>query len=113
GAAVAPQLMAKKTATKTKAPAPKGRKAAAKPVKAARSAPPAKATKSAKAPAPKTSLRSASARLAPLAPPAPPDANGAQGQYVYCIIQSETPLTFGPLGIGHEPAEVHTVHFRN
>ena len=108
--------MAKKPATKTKAPAPKGRKPAVRPVKAARSAPPAKATNPAKTPASKTSLRSASARLAPLAPlapPAPPDANGAQGQYVYCIIQSESPLTFGPLGIGHEPAEVHTVHFRN
>ncbi len=38
---------------------------------------------------------------------------GAQGQYVYCIIQSESPLTFGPLGIGHDPAEVHTVHFKD
>jgi hypothetical protein len=39
------------------------------------------------------------------------DAN--EGKYVYCIIRSEQPLRFGPLGIGAEPAEVHTVHFRD
>jgi hypothetical protein len=39
------------------------------------------------------------------------DAN--EGKYVYCIIKSEHPLTFGPLGIGHDPAEVHTVHYRD
>ncbi len=37
-------------------------------------------------------------------------ANG--GKYVYCVIKSEQPLSFGPLGIGPEPAEVHTVHYR-
>ena len=39
------------------------------------------------------------------------DAN--EGKYVYCIIQSERALNFGPLGIGTDPAEVHTVHFRD
>jgi gas vesicle protein GvpL/GvpF len=34
-----------------------------------------------------------------------------EGKYVYCIIKSERPLRFGPLGIGGEPAEVHTVHY--
>jgi hypothetical protein len=34
-----------------------------------------------------------------------------EGKYVYCIIKSERPLRFGPLGIGIEPADVHTVHF--
>src|SRR6476619_6417270 len=38
------------------------------------------------------------------------DAN--EGKYVYCVIKSEQPLSFGPLGIGPDPAEVHTVHFR-
>ena len=33
----------------------------------------------------------------------------ARGKYVYCIIQASEPLRFGPLGIGIEPAEVHTV----
>jgi hypothetical protein len=36
-----------------------------------------------------------------------------EGKYVYCIIKSEKPLNFGPLGIGADPAEVHTVHFRD
>jgi hypothetical protein len=39
------------------------------------------------------------------------DAN--EGKYVYCIIKSEQPLDFGLVGIGVEPAEVHTVHFRD
>ncbi len=36
-----------------------------------------------------------------------------EGKYVYCIIKSERPLTFGPLGMGAEPADVHTVHFQD
>jgi Gas vesicle synthesis protein GvpL/GvpF len=36
-----------------------------------------------------------------------------EGRYVYCVIQSEKPLSFGLLGIGPEPAEVHTVHYRD
>jgi hypothetical protein len=35
-----------------------------------------------------------------------------EGKYVYCVIKSERRLSFGTLGIGIEPAEVHTVHFR-
>jgi hypothetical protein len=35
------------------------------------------------------------------------------GKYVYCVIQSERPLSFGLLGIGPDPAEVHTVHYKN
>ena len=35
-----------------------------------------------------------------------------RGKYVYCIIHSGEPLRFGPIGIGAEPAEVHTVHYR-
>jgi len=36
-----------------------------------------------------------------------------EGRYVYCVIQSERPLSFGLLGIGPEPAEVHTVPYRD
>lgn len=98
--------MAKKTATSKKATKPVK---ASKRVKAAKASP---ALKAVKAPAP---VKAKAPRRAPtpLAPAAAPESNGAQGQYVYCIIQSESPLTFGPLGIGHEPAEVHTVHFKN
>ncbi|HUF22772.1 MAG TPA: GvpL/GvpF family gas vesicle protein [Vicinamibacterales bacterium] len=92
--------MAKKAATTAKkAPAKKApaKKSSSPPARAVRTAPPARAART--------------ARPAPGA--AAPADNGAQGQYVYCIIQSESPLTFGPLGIGHDPAEVHTVHFKN
>ena len=36
-----------------------------------------------------------------------------EGKYVYCIIKSERPLAFGPLGIGTDPATVLTVHYRD
>jgi hypothetical protein len=37
----------------------------------------------------------------------------SEGKYVYCIIRSEEPLSFGPLGLGPEPADVHTIHYRD
>ena len=43
--------------------------------------------------------------------PAAEDAN--EGKYVYCIIKSERPLSFGALGIGTEPAQCVTVHYRD
>jgi hypothetical protein len=39
------------------------------------------------------------------------DAN--EGRYVYCIVKSARPLGFGPLGLGNDPADVHTVHYRD
>jgi hypothetical protein len=36
-----------------------------------------------------------------------------EGKYVYCIIKTERPLGFGPLGIGPDPAETYTVNFRD
>ena len=78
-------------------------------------------------------------RTARAAPPPPPNARGKlervrmrsqaakparagaagpadeanEGKYVYCVIKSERPLSFGLLGIGPDPAEVHTVHYRD
>jgi Gas vesicle synthesis protein GvpL/GvpF len=55
----------------------------------------------------------------PAAPPLKPVRDSAsaedsnEGRYVYCIIKSERHLSFGPLGIGAEPAEVNTVHYRD
>jgi hypothetical protein len=40
-------------------------------------------------------------------------ASPEEGKYVYCIIKSEQPLTFGALGIGSEPAHVQTVNYRD
>jgi hypothetical protein len=37
----------------------------------------------------------------------------SRGQYVYCVIQASEPLKFGAVGLGAEPAEVHTVHYKN
>jgi hypothetical protein len=37
----------------------------------------------------------------------------SRGKYVYCIITSEKPLRFGQIGIGGEPTEVYTIHYRN
>jgi hypothetical protein len=38
---------------------------------------------------------------------------GPRGKYVYCIIQSGEALRFGPLGIGADPADVHTVNYKD
>src|SRR2546423_13906970 len=38
---------------------------------------------------------------------------GGRGKYVYCIIQSTEALRFGPLGIGADPADVHTVNYKD
>jgi len=46
-------------------------------------------------------------------PPQSRREDGMEGKYVYCVIRSEQPLSFGPLGLGPEPAEVHTIHFRD
>src|SRR5258705_10700566 len=37
----------------------------------------------------------------------------ARGKFVYCIIEASEPLRFGPLGIGADPAAVHTVNYRD
>jgi hypothetical protein len=44
-----------------------------------------------------------------------PEANvvASRGKYVYCIIEATDQLRFGPIGIGAEPSEVYTVHYRN
>ncbi|MEA2562042.1 MAG: hypothetical protein QOH06_3546 [Acidobacteriota bacterium] len=39
--------------------------------------------------------------------------NEQSGKYVYCIIQTTDPLRFGRIGIGNEPADVHTVSYKD
>jgi hypothetical protein len=36
----------------------------------------------------------------------------SRGKYVYCIIEATDPLRFGPIGIGADPSDVYTVHYR-
>jgi hypothetical protein len=73
-----------------------------------------------KAAPPKKAAKAAPARAARASPAA--ESNGgaaarhqvdARGKYVYCIIQASEPLRFGPLGIGVDPADVHTVNYRD
>jgi hypothetical protein len=46
--------------------------------------------------------------------PTPETSSAAsRGKYVYCIIESADPLRFGPIGIGADPSDVYTVHYRN
>ena len=40
-------------------------------------------------------------------------ASASRGKYVYCIIEAAEPLGFGPVGIGADPSEVYTVHYKN
>lgn len=35
------------------------------------------------------------------------------GKYVYCIIQTTEPMRFGRIGIGNDPADVHTVNYKD
>ena len=37
----------------------------------------------------------------------------AEGKYVYCIIKSKEPRSFGPMGIGARSDEVYTVHYED
>jgi hypothetical protein len=52
-----------------------------------------------------------SAKAARSAAVAAPEVN--EGKYVYCVIKTERPMNFGTLGIGAEPADVHTVRYRD
>ncbi len=39
--------------------------------------------------------------------------SASRGKYVYCIIEAAEHLRFGPVGIGADPSEVYTVHYKN
>lgn len=43
----------------------------------------------------------------------PSQAPVAAGKYVYCIIDSKEPRSFGPIGIGGRGDEVYTVHYED
>ena len=62
----------------------------------------------------------ARAQAAPIVPTAVADlmevdtgAAASRGKYVYCIIEANDQLRFGPIGIGLDPSEVYSVHYRN
>ncbi len=63
--------------------------------------------------APARTPRGAPTRSRRAGAPAPTrPAAESRGKYVYCIVQSADALRFGSIGIGAEPAEVHTVNFK-
>ena len=35
-----------------------------------------------------------------------------EGKYIYCIIETDEPRSFGPMGIGGRGDEVYTVHHK-
>src|SRR6516164_10850584 len=61
----------------------------------------------------KTKPEAARSKLERVKVPSSRREDGTEGKYVYCIIRSEQPLSFGPLGLGPEPAAVHTIHYRD
>ena len=100
-----------KAAPKEK-PAPKpAPERAAKPVKAAKPKVVKPAKVAAPQPFPAPAAPAAMAAMAAMAAAAP--AMVESGKYVYCIIQTTEPLRFGRIGIGGEPADVHTVNYRD
>jgi hypothetical protein len=40
-------------------------------------------------------------------------ATGSRGKYVYCVIEAPDALRFGPIGMGANPSDVYTVHYKN
>jgi hypothetical protein len=93
---------------------------AAKPARPAKAAPAAKAPRTRKAAAPPPQIAEdrpieADPRPLPFRPAEEPreGAPADSGKYVYCIIQTTESLRFGPIGIGGEPADVHTVNFKD
>jgi Gas vesicle synthesis protein GvpL/GvpF len=38
--------------------------------------------------------------------------SASRGKYVYCIVEASDPLRFGPIGIGADPSEVYSVHYK-
>src|ERR1700741_2069480 len=102
---------------------------------AARAKPAAKHAKKSAAPAAKPAKPNGAARTAKAAPregkpaerrapervlhggrlaPAPEAATGgSRGKYVYCVIEAPDALRFGSIGIGADPSEVYTVHYKS
>jgi hypothetical protein len=52
-------------------------------------------------------------RLKVARPPSASSSRGSRGKYVYCVIDASEALKFGPIGIGVDPSDVYTVHYRN
>lgn len=92
----APVKAAPVKAAAAKAPAPKARARAVAPAEPALATAPARAAR-----APRSHSQVGVVR-----------GGDKSGKYVYCIIAASEPMRFGHVGIGVEPAEVHTVNYK-
>jgi Gas vesicle synthesis protein GvpL/GvpF len=93
-------------AAPSKPAAPKPKPSAEKPAK--------RASRASNAPAAKRPASEATVRYTGMDATPPPGGSAERsGKYVYCIVQTTESLRFGPIGIGSEPAEVHTVNYRD
>jgi hypothetical protein len=63
-------------------------------------------------PAPAKAARTLDRRSAPTRGDGEASLAASRGKYVYCIIEATDPLKFGPIGIGADPSDVYTVHYR-
>ncbi|AKF10194.1 GvpL/GvpF family gas vesicle protein [Sandaracinus amylolyticus] len=111
-----PRAAATKTAPKTSARSA-ATESGVKPVRTKSAKKPGAATaKAAAATSDRTRARKpvpeALAAVTP-APVAPSHESAVRGKYVYCIIRTDRPVSFGAIGIGQEPAEVYTVAYRD
>jgi hypothetical protein len=86
-------------------------RAAAKPAARAAAKPAVRAAKPAAPPAAKPVARGAAEKVV-RADTTSGDATTSRGKYVYCIIEAADPLKFGPIGIGADPSDVYTVHYK-
>jgi hypothetical protein len=93
--------------------APKGtaRTAKARPNGKAAVARRAESRRPARARPDRSALAGASASSAAIA--TDPGSANSRGKYVYCIIEAPGALRFGAIGIGTDPSDVYTVHYRN
>ena len=56
-----------------------------------------------------TSRKTHAVAAKPIAPPRRQQGQRATGKYVYCIIRAGNQLTYGPIGLGTDPADVYTI----
>lgn len=101
----------KKTAAK-KAAAPAKKAAAAKKPPAPAAKPRARKSVEVEAPAPAKAAAVKSAKRAAGAS-AKSKPTEMRGKYVYCVIRSSEQMKFGAIGLGQDPADVHTVNYRD
>lgn len=90
-----------------------GKKPAGKKTAPRKTAPKKKPAKAAPpAPAPSARVARPEPRAMRPAPAERTSSADSRGKYVYCIIRSDEHIRFGPIGIGTEPADVHSVNYK-